>query len=183
MKDRWFGLMLTLFTVGCLFVFFGPFLFSQMPPTIFPDHDVAYSCNPVLGTGAPFQLRFTNFPAPHFDVAVGNVPASTDSMNPIILSVTTTSGIDVTSGNVKLLAANNGLSITVTATDNIGVVGGRLDVDGKLGTPFGSGTDILPSTFYVRWNAKTITAGAHTFRLTVWDSNQNQAERTWGMTK
>lgn len=156
---------------------------AQAPPSSFPDHDVAYNCVPTLGNGAPVQFKFTAAPAPRFDVTVGNVPASGDTQNPVIVSITNTAGVDVTHGAVRLLAANNGLPITITATDNVGVVGGRLDVDGNLGTPFGNGVDVLPSVFYVRWNAKTVSFGVHNFKLTLWDSSQNKAERSWTMTK
>lgn len=158
-------------------------IFGQTPPTMFPDHEVAYTCIPTAGSGAAVQFKFSPAPAPHFEVNVGNTPSTGDILNPVIVSVTNSAGIDITTGAVKLLAANNGLSATVAAMDNTGIVGGKLEVDGKLATPFGNGFDILPSPFYIRWNAKTVSAGIHNFRLTVWDVGQNKAERTWSMTK
>jgi len=156
---------------------------AQQPPMTFPDHDVSYNCVPTVGAGAPVTFKFTAVPSPHFDVTMGNDPVSPDHQHPVLVSITNTAGVDVTTGNVRLLAGNNGLPITITAADSVGVVGGRLDVDGKLGTPFGNGSDVLPSTFYVRWNARTIAPGLHNFKLTVWDAAQNKAEKTWTMTK
>jgi hypothetical protein len=183
MKDYWFGIMLTVFTIGCLFVFFGPFLFGQLPPMAFPDHDVAYSCVSTIGDGAPITFKFTAVPTPHFEVITGNRPVSNDTMNPIIVSVTSSAGVDLTTGAVKLLAANNGLSLTVGASDNVGIVSGKLEVDGVIATPFGNGLEVLPNPFYVRWNSRSIAVGNHGLRLTVCDAALNCSQRTWSMTR
>lgn len=157
---------------------------SQTPTSGFPDHDVAYTCTPTVGNGPLVNFKFSNLPGPHFDVSVGIPPNGiVDTQNPVIVSVTNSAGIDVTTGGVKLLDANHGLPITVTANDNVGVVGGKLEVDGKMATPFGNGIDVLPVSYFIRWNAKTITLGPHTFRLTVCDITQNCAVRTWSMTR
>ncbi len=155
---------------------------AQMPTT-FPDHDVAYVCNPTVGAGAPVTFHFTPIPSPHFDVFVGNITPVNDTIDPVIVSVTNSANVDITTGAVKLIAATAGLSMTITATDNVGVVSGKLEVDGRLATPFGNGVDVLPSPFYVRWNSNTIAAGVHAMRLSVCDAAKLCAVRTWSMTK
>jgi hypothetical protein len=156
---------------------------AQLPVKSFPDHDVAYSCLPTIGDGPAITFKFTNVPNPRFDVSVSTTPATTDLELPVIASVTNSAGIDITSGAVKLVTATAGLAATVTATDNTGVVIGKLEVDGKIATPFGNGLDVLPNSFYVRWNAKSVSAGAHVFRLAVCDAALNCAVKTWSMTK
>lgn len=156
---------------------------SQTPASPFPDHDVAYTCTPTVGNGPVVQFRFTNVPGPQLQANIGTVTPSTDTMNPVIVSITNSAGVDVTSGTVKLLDANHGLPITVTANDNVGVVAGKLEVDGTMATPFGNGLDVLPNSFFVRWNSKTVTVGPHTFRLSVYDAAGNAAVKTWSMTK
>lgn len=158
-------------------------LLGQMPPTTFPDHDVAYVCNPTSGNGAPVTFKFTPVPGPHFDVFVGTIPSTGDALDPVIVSVTNSANVDITTGTVKLVAATAGLALTVNATDNIGVVTGKLDVDGVMATPFGNGIEKLPTPFYVRWNSSNIAAGPHSFRLTVCDATKHCASRTWSMTK
>lgn len=184
MKKHWFEISLFAFAAACLFVFAYPFLtYSQTPLTAFPDHDVAYSCVSTLGDSAPITFKFTAVPSPHFEVITGNRPVSTDTMNPTIVSVTSSAGVDLTTGAVKLLAANSGLSLTVGASDNVGIVSGKLEVDGVMATPFGNGLEVLPNPFYVRWNSKTIAAGSHALRLTVCDAALNCSQRTWSMTR
>lgn len=151
------------------------------PPGPSPDHLVAYACTPTMGNGPTVAFNFNPAPFPNIHAVIGAVPNSTDKLNPTIASVTTSAGIDLTTGLVRLSLANAGLAFTVTATDNVGVVSGTVEVDGKLATPFGNGIDVLPGQFYVRWNAKSISAGDHAFRLTVWDAAGNPAERTWMM--
>lgn len=152
------------------------------PPQL-PDHDVAYQCLPIVGNGPPVQIKFTNTPFAQLQASIGISPQSNDTQSPVIVSVTNSAGVNLLPGNVKLLAANNGLPLTVTATDNVGVVGGKLEVDGKLATPFGNGIDVQPSPIYVRWNAKTVPIGLHTLRLTIWDAANNTTAISWSMTK
>ena len=152
-------------------------------PFPFPPQDVAYNCVPLSGNSQPLTFKFTTTPSPHFQLDIKSQPAPTDVTAPVFVSVTNSAGIDVTAGAVRLLDANFGLPITVRATDDVGVVGGKLEVDGKLATPFGNDLDVLPTPFYVRWNAKTISAGAHAFSLTVWDAAGNKTVKTWSMTK
>lgn len=156
---------------------------AQAPTTMFPDHDVAYTCTPSDGNGAPVQFKFTPVPSPRFEVSVGNKTPNGDSLNPVLNSITNSAGTDITTGAVRLLAANNGLAITVNATDNVGIVTGKLEMDGVLATPFGNGLDVLPNPFYVRWNSKTIGLGSHAFRLSVCDAALNCTQRTWSMTR
>lgn len=156
---------------------------AQAPPMTFPDHDVAYTCVPTDGAGAPVQFTFTNTPTARFDVKLGPTPASPDRSNPVITAITNSAGADLTTGAIRLLAVNNGLSLTISASDDVGIVTGKLEVDGKMATPFGNGLDVLPNPFYVRWNSKTIPAGSHALRLSVCDAGLNCAERTWSMTR
>lgn len=156
---------------------------AQVSPYSFPDHDVVYSCVSTAGDGIPFTFSFNGIPQPHYAVVVGTRTPSTDTLVPIITSVTNSAGADLTTGAIKLLAANAGLSLTVSASDNVGIVSGKLEVDGVTATPFGNGLEVLPNPFYVRWNSKTITAGSHAMRLTVCDAAFNCTQRTWSMTK
>jgi hypothetical protein len=180
-KHTFLYVMLMVLTAICLG---ASVMYSlQQPPTTFPDHDVAYVCNPTDAAGAPVTFKFTPIPSPHFDVFVGNNPALSDTIDPVITSVTNSANVDITTGAVKLVAATAGLAMTVTASDNVGVVSGKLEVDGRLATPFGNSIDVLPPSFYVRWNSTTIAAGIHTMRLSVCDAAKHCAVRTWSMTK
>lgn len=172
-----------LITIGVFFLLASAIAIAQLPPTTFPDHDVAYTCVQTTGVGPGVQFKFTNVPSPHFDVSVSTTLPTNDLELPVIASITSSAGADLTTGAVKLVTATAGLAATVTASDNMGVVIGKLEVDGKIATPFGNGLDVLPNSFYVRWNAKTVSAGAHVFRLTVCDAAQNCAAKTWSMTK
>jgi hypothetical protein len=156
---------------------------AQTPTSVFPSTDIAYTCTATRGNAPPVEFKFTAAPAPHVDVYFGPPATSGDMQSPIIARVTNTSGVDLLSGSVKLLAANNGLPLTVTASDNVGVVLAILSVDGVNVTQTGNGKDALPQVFYLRWNSTTVALGPHVFRLQVFDKSNNMADRNWSMTR
>ena len=163
--------------VGLTFTYLG----QAPPPGPLPDHVVAYTCNPTSGNGPVVAIKFDPAPFPNVHAVIGPPLNPTDTVAPVISAITNSANVDQTTGTVKFVPATNGLALTVTAIDNVGVVVGTLEVDGKVATPFGNGTDILPGSFYVRWNTPSIALGPHTLRLTVWDAAGNPAVKTWVM--
>ncbi len=104
---------------------------------------------------------------------------SHDATPPVISSVIYSGGADVLGGAVKIPA--NGVPFTVTASDNVGVMSAKLFIDGEEG-PKDGGAHLLPSPFFLRWNAPvSLALGVHNFRLVVWDGSGNFATKTWTM--
>jgi hypothetical protein len=151
------------------------------PPGPLPDHVVSYTCAPTAGNGPTVLIKFDPAPFPNVHAVIGPPLNTTDKTAPTIASVTNSAGVDQTTGAVKFVPASNGLALTVTASDNVGIVVGTLEVDGKVATPFGNGVDVLPGSFYVRWNTPSIAIGPHTLKLTVWDAAGNPAVKSWVM--
>jgi hypothetical protein len=143
-----------------------------------PARDYTYACT--SPTGPAFTFHFLQFPFQ--SIIAGLIPPASpaNSIAPVISSVIYSGGKDVLPGTVKIPASTNGVPLTITATDDIGVMYYQLEIDGRAGPRDGNGVDVLPTPFYVRWNA-TPALGPHTFRLTVWDGSFNPAEKIWTM--
>jgi len=152
------------------------------PPSIFPSQDFTYTCTPTNGTAPPVEFKFTAAPAPHVDVFFGANVASNDKTPPVINSVLNSVNVNVLPGGIRI-TTTNGVPLTITASDNVGVVWFRLDVDGLEGPKDGNAALILPLTFYARWNARNVAPGLHHFKLTVSDLAGNQAVKEWDMVR
>jgi hypothetical protein len=148
---------------------------AQMPA---PTRDYTYACT--SPTGPAFTFHFLQFPFQSIIASLTPPASPANSIAPVISSVIYSGGKDVLPGTVKIPASTNGVPLTITATDDIGVMYYQLEIDGRAGPRDGNGVDVLPTPFYVRWNA-TPALGPHTFRLTVWDGSFNPAEKIWTM--
>jgi len=172
---------LTLIVAVCWFVVIRD-IQAQLPTSAFPEHDFTYTCTPTNGTAPPLEFKFTAAPAPHVDVFFGVPAASNDKQPPVISTVLNSVNVNVLTNNVRI-TTTNGVPLTITASDNVGVVWYRLDVDGLEGPKDGNAALILPTTFYTRWNARNVAAGSHHFKLTVSDLAGNLAVKEWEMTR
>lgn len=145
-----------------------------------PSRDYEYKC--VSANGGPdMTFHFMQFPFQSISAIMTGAPVSSDVTPPVISSVVYSNGGNVLNGDVKIVASLNGMPFTITAIDGVGVQYWSLYVDGYLATSGAGGNDILPSAFYVRWNAKTVSLGAHLFKLVVFDAAGNSAQKTWSM--
>jgi hypothetical protein len=146
--------------------------------------DTTWNCLPAAGSNdSPLQLKIS--PSPFFAIAAvsGKGLNKADVIAPTIDKVIYSGGANVLNGNVKIPATTAGVPFTVTANDDIGIVAAHLYVDGLSGPQDGDASQFLPSTFYLRWNAKSVAPGIHNFRLVVWDGGGNSASQSWSMVR
>jgi len=151
-------------------------LLAQEPGPL-PLRDDLYLCK--SPTGPDFTMHYRKFPA-EIQTDINQPFGSTDTTVPVISAVTVSGSGSVLSNIGRIVATSNGAPFTITAADNVAITSASLYVDGKIATatadPFG-----LPGIFYIRWNAKLVTPGKHSFALLVWDAAGNVAERGWTM--
>jgi len=75
----------------------------------------------------------------------------------------------------------NSIALTVSGSDDVGVVRGELWVDDKL-----CATQVeapLPTTFNLDWQAKAIPKGSHLFEVRVYDAADNTAKAQIHLTR
>jgi len=96
-------------------------------------------------------------------VTVSNQAPPPDSQPPVVSVTRPTTGSKITSTNVQ---------ISVSATDNVGVVQVSIYVDGTLHC-----TDTV-SPYACTWNAKKATSGNHVITANAWDAAGNMGSAT-----
>jgi subtilisin family serine protease len=96
-------------------------------------------------------------------VTVSNQAAPPDSLPPVVSIIRPTAGSRITTTNVQ---------ISVSATDNVGVVQVSIYVDGTLRC-----TDTV-SPYTCTWNAKKATSGNHVITANAWDAAGNMSSAT-----
>lgn len=147
-----------------------------------PVHDYSYTCQSPNG-GPKFTMLYKDYPFQSIQTVLNNPPASTDTVSPVIVGVTNSANLSLLTNTVGINPTLNGLPVTVSAGDNVGIRDASLYVDGNLVTMTSSVNDVLPAVFYLRWNARAISPGIHAFKLSVWDAAGNVAEKNWTMVR
>src|SRR5204862_7431760 len=72
---------------------------------------------------------------------------------------------------------SNSVLVSATATDNVGVVGVRFQVDGA-----NLGAEVLSPPYTTTWNTRNVTNGTHTVRATARDLADNTASSSISVT-
>ncbi len=171
--------------IGCLFLILVCALgVAQTPPP--PVTAIHWDC--VSPAGVTLAIDLDNNPVPAIRLGISDRLTdlqlqSPDKTPPIITSVVYSNSVSVLANTSKILGTANGVPLTVVAADDVGVRNASLFVDGVLVTSTSSAPDILPLLFYLRWNARAVSSGTHTFRLIVYDAAGNSAEKLWTMTR
>ena len=89
----------------------------------------------------------------------------TDTTPPLVSIVNPISG-----GSVGTVAGN--VQITASATDNVAVSQVSFYIDGILKCTDSS------APYTCNWNTKKATSGAHTIKVTAWDTSHNSSSAT-----
>ncbi len=159
--------------------------YAQTPATTpLPMH---FDCVSPTSTTLKVGVDLDQNPIEALRVLIRNVTTqSSDATAPVISGVQYSGGSSLLNNNGKILATSNGVPLSISAGDNVGITAAAVYVDGAP-QPGASATapvgDVMPALFYLRWNARVVAPGIHGFRLDVWDAAGNTAEVVWTMTR
>jgi glucose/arabinose dehydrogenase len=136
---------------------------SPLNTSMVTSHSVSLSG---LAPGTPYNYRVKSRDA------AGNLATSGN------FTFTTAAAGDTTLPNVSITAPTGGtvsgtVTVTATATDNVGVVGVQFLLDGA-----NLGTEDTTSPYSVSWNTTTASQGSHTLQARARDAAGNQRTST-----
>lgn len=115
--------------------------------------------DPYFGAGRVNALAaVAQAPTPQPAPSPTPAPVPTDTVAPVITSISPTNGSIVSGGKA---------TIRVTASDNVSVATIKLSVDGKLMTT------VSGSSLSYSWNLRKVSSGVHTLTVTTQDGAGN----------